>query len=262
MKAFLSHAHEDKGIVESVGSWLTVRGVEVWIDTWRLTPGDSLVDKIGEGIEASDRLVVFLSAASVDSKWVRKEVATGLVMEQAEEKGLGRKFVIPALLTPCKVPILLRAKLYANFTNKAFEAACEELHRGILDQPTGPQDTRYDNGVVRTYSIKLGTLGKNGLLVEFAVRMSPTEGLHVDVDVGAPYETVRQWFGVPNNPMVMPGGGLVTTDSSERREPPIYARRFSSPGITSSKSFYLYFEADRTLELKQWRFRDFYDRDP
>lgn len=263
MKVFLCHAHEDKDVVEPVGSRLQDRGLEVWIDTWRLTPGDSIVAKIEEGIETSDRLVVFLSPASVDSTWVKKEVATGLIMELAEEKGLGSKFVVPVLLKPCKIPYLLRDKLYANFTNKSFPIACEELYRGILGQPLGPQNKHFENRIVRTWKVTPLGKGSHALIIEFGVRTSPTEGLQVGVDVGAQYIEVNQWFGLPNIPALpVTGGGGAFFDSAERREPPIYARKFSSPGVTSTKSYYLYFAANEPLEVKGVLFLDFYDREP
>ena len=98
MQIFLSHNSNDKPVVEAIGKWLTDKGYTVWLDKWSMTPGDSLIEKIAEGIESSDKLVVFLSENSVDANWVKKEVATGLVLELAEDKGLGSKFVIPALL--------------------------------------------------------------------------------------------------------------------------------------------------------------------
>ncbi|MDO8691156.1 MAG: toll/interleukin-1 receptor domain-containing protein [Dehalococcoidia bacterium] len=263
MNAFLSHAHQDKDIVEAIGTWLNKRGVEPWIDTWRMTPGDSLIEKIGDAIQRSDRLVVFLSQASADSNWVRKEVGTGLVMELAEDKGLGEKFVIPALLTPCKVPILLRDKLYADFTNKAFDAACEELYRGILDTPAGLQDKTFENRIVRFYAVDAGSPGKYAIVVEFGVRISPTEGLHVGINTGSNYTDVQEWFGPPNQPTIPAGlGGVQFFNTIERREPPIYARKFSSPGITSTRSFYWRFESDSPFDPKDVHFLDAYDRVP
>ena len=126
--------------------------------------------------------MVCLTPNSGNSNWVRKEVATGLVMELAEERGLGEKFVVPALLIPCKVPIMLRDKLYANFTNKAFDAACEELLAGITNTPQGSKNAKLENRILRTYVIPAQTVGKHALLVEFGVRISPTEGLHMGVD--------------------------------------------------------------------------------
>ena len=262
MKVFLSHAHEDKDVVEPIASWLREQGFKVWIDNWCLTPGDSLVNKISEEIESSDRLVVFLSATSVDSNWVQKEVASGMVMELAEDKGLGEKFVIPALLTPCKIPFFLRDKIYANFTDKAFEAACEELAHGIRDEPAGPQGKKLENRIFRHCAKQTEMAGRHGLVVEFAVRISPTEGLHIGIDVGAKYDEVKQWFGLPNNPTVPENIGGVFTNSAVRREPPIYARKFASPGISSTRSYYLYFEGPAPFQIREFQFLDYYDRIP
>jgi len=198
MQVFLSHRSSDKDVVEPIGAFLSKRGLTVWLDAWSMTPGDSLIAKIGEGIESSDRLVVFLSPDSVESKWVRQEVATGLVMELAEDRGLGEKFVVPALLVPCKVPIMLRDKLYANFTNKSFDAACEELFAGITSTPKGATDSRFDNRIIRVHLVPADANGRHALVVEFAVRISPTEGLCVGVDTTMPYEKVDQWFAPPN----------------------------------------------------------------
>lgn len=262
MQAFLCHAAEDKDVVEPVGSWLTEREVQVWLDKWRLTPGDSLIERIGEGIETSDRLVVFLSPHSVESKWVRKEVATGLVMELAEDRGWGEKFVIPVLLSACKVPIMLRDKIYANFSDKPFETACEELYRGIRDEPLGPQHKTFENRIVRFHDVPARTPGKHGLVVEFGVRLSPTEGLHVGIDLGIPYTNVLEWFGLPNNPTIPTSTGGAFTNSATRREPPIYARKFASPRVTSEKSYYWYFKADNAMKQNGVQFLDFYDRKP
>jgi len=261
MQVFLSHSGKDKDIVEAVGSYLASRGLTVWIDSWSMTPGDSLIEKIGEGIESSDKLVVFLSPNSSDSNWVRREVANGLIMEIAEEKGLGSKFVIPALLAPCKVPVMLRDKLYADFSNKAFDAACEELYRGITEQPRGPQRANLENRILRITQINPIGTGRHGLIVEFGVRVSPSEGLHVGIDVGARYTEVKQWFGKPNTPVVPPDPGGVFSNSAERREPPIYARKFSSPGLNSTRSYYWYFEANEPFNVKEVQFLDYYDEE-
>jgi len=262
VKIFLSHTHKDKDVVEPIGNWLSERGFDVWIDSWSLTPGDSLIEKVGEGIESSDRLVVFLSPASVTSTWVRKEVASGLVMELAEERGLGKKFVIPALLTACKVPFFLRDKLYADFTNKTFDAACEELERGIRDDPSGPTNATLENRIIRQWSATDTVHGTHSLTLEFGVRISPVNGLHIGVDVGAAYEEVREWFAPPNQPQMPKSTGGVFTHSSTRSEPPIYARKFESPGVTSSRSFYLNFEGKQPFEVKEIQFLDYYDQQP
>ena len=262
MQVFLCHATEDTDVVEPVGSWLTEREVRVWLDKWRLTPGDSLLGRIGEGIETSDRLVVFLSPHSVESKWVRKEVATGLVMELAEDRGWGEKFVIPVLLSACKVPTMLRDKIYADFSDKPFHTACEELYRGVIDEPLGPQHKTFENRIVRFHDVPTHTPGKHALVVEFGVRLSPTEGLHVGINLGTSYTQVRQWFGPPNDPTIPAATTGMYTNSTTRQQPPIYARKFASPGVNSGKSYYLYFEADSALAPTSVQVLDFYGREP
>ena len=263
MRVFMCHSSLDKDVVEPIGTYLSARGMEVWIDTWRMTPGDSLVQKIGEGIEAADRLVVFLSANSVDAPWVMKEMATGLVMELAKKNGCGEKFVVPALLTACKIPTLLCDKVYANFTNKEFGAACEELARGLAGTPAGPASKKLENTIVNLTPSVIGN--RHRLVVEFGVRISPTEGLHIGIDVGAPFDRVDEWFGLPGTPVVPPyGAGGTFTLSATRNEPPIYARRFSSPNLSSSKSYYLMFEGPSVFVVKPGnvQFLDYHDRVP
>lgn len=263
MKIFLSHNSEDKEAVEAIGTWLTKKGYSVWLDKWCLTAGDSLIEKIGEGIETSDKLVVFLSPNSVDSNWVKKEVATGLILELAEEKGFGTKFVIPTLLKPCKIPIMLRDKLYGNFTNKSFESACEELLNGILDNPTGPLDKKLENRIFRKWDVTPTGTGKYAIILEFAVHITPTNGLHIGIDLGTNYLTHEEWFNIPNKPVKPTNTGGVYTNSASRIEPPIYARKFETPNVSSSKSFYVYFESNSEFSINGGiQYLDFYDREP
>ncbi|WP_371134454.1 toll/interleukin-1 receptor domain-containing protein, partial [Limnobacter sp.] len=39
MQVFLSHTTTDKDVAEAIGSFLTARGLTVWIDSWRMTAG-------------------------------------------------------------------------------------------------------------------------------------------------------------------------------------------------------------------------------
>ena len=48
-KVFLSHASEDKPrFVDNFAQRLRADGVDAWLDTWEILPGDSFVDKIFE----------------------------------------------------------------------------------------------------------------------------------------------------------------------------------------------------------------------
>ena len=139
LRLFLCHSDEDHSEVLYVAQTLkkTHSEFEVWVDEWALRFGDSLLEKIGDAIEQSDRLIVFLTPHSVNSNWVRKEVAAGVVMELAEEKGVdGNAFVVPVVLEHvAKIPFTLRDKLYCDFTKYANpDEAIEALALSLLGE--------------------------------------------------------------------------------------------------------------------------------
>lgn len=139
LRLFLCHSHEDNSEVLYVAQTLekTHPDFEIWVDEWALKFGDSLLEKIGEAIDQSDRLIVFLTPHSVNSNWVRKEVAAGVVMELAEDKGVdGNAFVVPVVLqSVAKIPFTLRDKLYCDFTKYANpDEATEALALSLLGE--------------------------------------------------------------------------------------------------------------------------------
>ncbi|HET6976340.1 MAG TPA: SUMF1/EgtB/PvdO family nonheme iron enzyme [Pyrinomonadaceae bacterium] len=108
---FLSHNHADKPFVRKLASDLTKSGVKVWLDEAEILIGDSLIEKIGAGIETTAFLGAVLSTNSVGSSWVKKELEIAL-NEEIDGK---RRKVLPILIEDCAVPSFLKGKLYADF---------------------------------------------------------------------------------------------------------------------------------------------------
>ncbi|WP_343714022.1 toll/interleukin-1 receptor domain-containing protein [Inquilinus sp.] len=108
---FSSHSSKDKPIVRKIVHDLKNLGFNCWLDEIDIAPGDSIVEKIQEGIEKSSYLVLFLSKNSVESEWVKREWNSRL-SEQIEQKKVK---IIPALLEDCKIPYLLRDIKYCDF---------------------------------------------------------------------------------------------------------------------------------------------------
>lgn len=112
-KIFISHNWQDKKIARRLAKDLTARGVGVWLDERELKIGDSLIEKIREGIDNVEYLVVLLSHASAESPWVKKEV--DIAMNQEIE---GKRIkVLPILIEDCDPPGFLKGKLYADLRN-------------------------------------------------------------------------------------------------------------------------------------------------
>ncbi len=79
---FISHASEDKeAIARPLARALAERGYEVWFDEFELEIGDSLPEKIDEGLATSRFGVVVLSERFFEKKWSRAELA-GLMAKQ------------------------------------------------------------------------------------------------------------------------------------------------------------------------------------
>ena len=263
MKVFLSHSSNDKDVVKSIGYWLKKeKNINVWFDDWEMTAGDSLIVKISEGIETADKLVVFLSESSVESEWVKKEVNNGVIMEIAQEKGFGEKFVIPALLNPCKIPFFLKEKLYADFTNKNLSSACEELYRGITNTKLEVSHIEnYENRIIRFNTLQ-GKQYPYALLVEFGVRVSPMEGLHIKINLGSEYKIVEEWCYIPNCRDIPEHriGSFKDLLIFQNPISTIFEKKFSDPSINSSKSYYLYFESNIPFKFEKILFTDYYER--
>lgn len=73
---FISHASEDKdAIARPLAEELRRRGLRVWYDEFVLEVGDSLSEKIDEGLAASHHGVVVLSPKFFEKDWSKKELA-------------------------------------------------------------------------------------------------------------------------------------------------------------------------------------------
>src|SRR6185437_5021087 len=98
-RVFLSHSSGDKPFVDRLAADLERVNVGVWYDKWEIRVGDSLLDKISEGIQRNDYLAIVLSSRSVQSEWVKREVNAALMRELAER----RVVVLPLLLEDCEI---------------------------------------------------------------------------------------------------------------------------------------------------------------
>jgi len=121
---FISYSHQDKEFVDGLVQDLHNSGISIWVDSAEIKLGDSLIDKVSEGIDKMEYLAVVLSSASVNSSWVKKEVAVAMNQEIR-----GKKIkVLPLLHRECEIPNFLQDKKYADFTEEErYEVAIEVI---------------------------------------------------------------------------------------------------------------------------------------
>lgn len=109
---FLCHSSKDKQFARKLRNTLQQYKIHVWLDEAEMLPGDSLIQKIEDGISKSRYFAVVLSPTAVKSRWVQKELATALTLEIKRR----RIHILPILYLKCALPVFLLDKIYADFT--------------------------------------------------------------------------------------------------------------------------------------------------
>lgn len=121
MTIFLCHSSSDKGVVRQINDDLRQRGVKTWLDENNIRVGDSIVGKISDALKEAKFLAVFLSRASVQSLWTRKEWQSFLARQLSGKEVI----ILPILLEECEIPEILADLKYADFTKSYSEGLAE-----------------------------------------------------------------------------------------------------------------------------------------
>lgn len=119
---FVCHASEDAAFVDRLVEALDSRALRAWYDKREIIVGDSIVDKINEGLADARYLLVVLSPGSVDKPWVKRELNAALMRQLSAAKVK----VLPVLLEDCDIPPLLADIKYADFRT-SFDRGLSQL---------------------------------------------------------------------------------------------------------------------------------------
>ena len=143
---FLSHSSADKDFARRLHSRLRDEGLRVWFDEVDMQSGKKLHDQIDEAIRIHDKLLIVLSASSMNSEWVKTELRKAFKQERRE----GKRKLFPIGLVPYPavrdwecfdadhgkdLAVEVREYFIPDFTNwkdqDAFEAAFARLLRDL-----------------------------------------------------------------------------------------------------------------------------------
>lgn len=135
---FVSHASEDKdAIARPLAKELRSRGLKVWYDEFELKIGDSLSEKIDEGLAASHHGIVILSSHFFEKEWSKKELG-GLT---ATEDGR-RNRILPVWHKVTKQEVAARSPTLADrkaATAEGISTLADELIRDMDQEIVGGQ---------------------------------------------------------------------------------------------------------------------------
>ena len=107
---FVSHRVADEDAAERLAVELRDRGHEVWLDTWKIGLGDSIVEKMNDGLADSSYLVLCYSSAGSTSPWMSREWMSVLARQLS---GTGVR-LLPVRLSGGSPPAILADFKYAD----------------------------------------------------------------------------------------------------------------------------------------------------
>jgi HEAT repeat protein len=148
---FISYTRDDRPFVERLARDLRDLDLKVWWDRWEMKVGDSLIEKIEEGISESSWLAVVLSSKSVRSSWVKREVEAAMVGEIQDR----RLVVLPLLVSDCELPPFLRAKVFADFRStyqEGFDALVARLSPPIDPETLDALLSQRESRILRAFN--------------------------------------------------------------------------------------------------------------
>lgn len=129
-KVFISYSYQDNDFVTWLQDKLKDLDIEFWYDQAEISLGESIKEKVNEGLNSCNAFILVLSHSSKDSDWVRYEMNSALLLN-AIKKGIS---VFPVKIDDSEVPSDLSGYLYADFS-KDKEKGLEILKKALLDSP-------------------------------------------------------------------------------------------------------------------------------
>ena len=155
MSVFISYNHQDSEFVDKLAMSLISHNVKVWKDEWQISVGDSIINKIQDGLEGASYICVVFSNNSIRSEWVKREINAGLLKEIEDKKIT----ILPVVIDDCKIPLLLRDKLYADFRGN-FDTGLKKLLAVLKKKYNIDNSGRITDGLdyYIDYLIEQGTL--------------------------------------------------------------------------------------------------------
>lgn len=119
---FLSHSSIDKPFVRQLAADLKAAGIDVWLDEQRIRVGESIPERISQGLAESDFFLLAVSKASIESEWVKKEL-NGALINEVQRRAV---HVLPLKLDDAKMPSAISDKKYADFS-VSYKAGLNDL---------------------------------------------------------------------------------------------------------------------------------------
>lgn len=163
-KIFISYNHRDQDIVDKIANQLasTFNRENIFYDSWTIQPGESIIEKMNEGLSNYSVFFLFVSYNSLNSRMVSLEWQSALYRCVNENL----KFVC-VRIADCKMPPVLADRNYIDLFNEGIDGALHKMQAVVKNEnvyiPSAPfknisarivRDQKEDNFYLITFSAK------------------------------------------------------------------------------------------------------------
>ena len=135
-KVFLSYTSDDLELARRIAESLIAAGIDTWWDKWCIYPGDSLRQKIDEGLTDCTHFLVLLTPQSIDKPWVKAEMDAAFVQKVEDQcKFLPVRHDLPASALP---PLLRGLASPTVTTDEELKQLINDIYGVSRKPPLGP----------------------------------------------------------------------------------------------------------------------------
>ncbi|MDR4469543.1 MAG: toll/interleukin-1 receptor domain-containing protein [Nitrospira sp.] len=107
----LLYSASNRNFARRLSADLENRGVDVWVDEKNIHVGDKWPEKVESALAESQWIVVVLPREDEQPRWINRELAIAMKVEQERERPL----ILPVLPPDGSLPPLLSDRIYADF---------------------------------------------------------------------------------------------------------------------------------------------------
>ena len=109
--AFISYSSVDRQFARQLDASLTSIGVKTFLDSKDIKIGESIPERVYDGLSTSTHLIYIISSSSIQSRWTKEE----LNIAKMKEKSSGGISILPVLLDEVSLPTSVMHIKYADF---------------------------------------------------------------------------------------------------------------------------------------------------
>jgi hypothetical protein len=131
---FISYSAKDGATSEALAKRLDADGIAVWLDQWRIKPGDNILSRIEHGLQHSYALMLLLSFHTVGSRWTELERTSRQFRDPTNQK---RRFV-PVLIDVCDLPPTLAPLKFIDYVSRSDEAYNDSIYSEVNTLKANP----------------------------------------------------------------------------------------------------------------------------